>query len=441
MAETLKFKLYPQATYETPRARMRWYQSADGQLWDTVPVDEIIISSLPVSGIEYTWDSLLADANKYHTLKSVDISGVEASSGLVMPPMANMIKTEMMGLSLLPKDTYSPGEEVNFLFRLNDTAIPRIGNQIRIDITANGGGILDTVYATRIGSLYSATWIVPLNIDEILLSIAQYGDNPEFVTLYDRWNLIGGSTTFQFNVNRHIEDPTEDNCIMHISLNGVTDSDGIATKDSVVLFTTKLTPYYTTVHDVRACGFSYMEQYDDFTIMRKIINTSRFINYNMAPDTVYHEEAFKLAVRNYARLQTAYEMILPVVQQNKEAKRIDTFAYEINSATPQSLLDPMKDEMRKYALFIWGGGRDTPFLSKLFVKGIFDPGRPNLARAEFDESGWFPYLNSKTNSYSTSIDGDTVEFRGERMVAHRYLMNRYNNFAADSGDVGYLARI
>jgi hypothetical protein len=441
MAETLKFKLYPQAAYETPRSVIRWYQSLDGLTWDTTPVDTAVILSLPASGVEYTWDSVLALADRFHMLKVVDINGVEADNGLTIPPMSQMIHTEMTGVNLSAREQYSPGDTVEFLFRLNDKAITKIGDSIRVDLVDEGQSLVDTIYARRIGSLYSASWDIPLNINEQLTAVNHFGSNAEFFTIYDKWNLIGGATTFQFDVNRHIEDPSEDNCILHISLNGINDSSNISAKDSVVLFTTKLSPFYCTVHDVRSVAPRYIEEFDDFTILKKIINMSRIVDDHMKPSEIFYENAYNLAVKNYVKTATALEMIIPVSQTNQEEKRIDTFSYSVNSATPKAIIDPLQDMARRYALFIWAGGKDTPFVARIFAKGLFDPARPNLARAEFDEGGWFPYLNAKTSSYTTVVDGDNIEIRGERMVAHRYLLNRYSNFSADNGDVGYLARI
>lgn len=441
MAETLVFKLQPQASYEIPITIVRWYQSDDGIVWDTVPVDQAVILSLPSTGINYTFDSVPAIATRYHMLKFVDTNGLELPNGLTIPPMTQFIQAEMSGISLSPNIQYSPGDTVDLLFRLNDSAIAQIGDQIKVDLIDEYDSLIDTVYATRVGSLYLASWQIPLNINEQLRSINHYGTYEDIIKITDKWNLIGGSVFFGFDINRKTDDPTANNCIIHISLNGITDSSNISAKDSIVMFTTKLDPYYATVHDVRSVNINLTEQYDDFTIIKKIINTSRIVDEQMCPKEIFYQGAYDLAVKNYVRLMTAIELIIPTAQMNQEEKRIDTFSYKINSAMPSSLLGPLNDLARKYALFIWAGGKDTPFVAKTFEKGLYDPGRPNMSRAEFDTGGFFPYLNAKTSSYVANIDGNNVEIRGERIVAHRFLMSAFSNYSADTGDVGYLARI
>jgi hypothetical protein len=441
MAETLVFKLQPQASYETPIVSVRWYQSDNGINWDTTYIDQATIFSLPSTGINYTFDSILVNADRYHMLKFVDSDGVEAENGMVIPPMPLMIQAEMVGISMSPRVTYCPGDEVNLLFRLNDSVIGVIGDRIKVDLLDEYSTIIDTIYATRVGSLYALSWTIPLNITDQLFAKNHYGFNADFIRISDRWNLIDGSVSFDFEVLRAIEDPADDNCIIHISLTGITDNGTITAKDSVVMFTTKLAPYYATVHDVRSVNINLTEEYDDFTIIKKIINTSRIVDDHMRPAEIFYQGAYDLAVKNYVRLMTAIELVIPTVQMNQEEKKIDTFSYAVNSAMPSSLLGPLNDLARKYALFIWAGGKDTPFVSKTFEKGLYDPGRPNMSRAEFDATGFFPYLNSKTSSYVANIDGNNVEIRGERIVAHRFLLNTFSNYSADTGDVGYLARI
>jgi arylsulfatase len=105
----------------------------------------------------------------------------------------------------------------------------------------------------------------------------------------------------------------------------------------------------------------------------------------------------------------------------------------------QQLTIALEEQAYKFSLFIYAGGKDTPFVAKMFQKGRMDPNRPNLSRAEFDNTGWFPWLNSSFNAFTMNIDGNDVEIRGERGIQYSYIMSRYLN--SDLGDVGYLSGI
>lgn len=442
MAESLVFKIYPRASYETPFNSIEWYQSDDGINWDLAPVDSILISSLTVSGDNYTWDSLLASADRYHLLRFIDSDNITTSTQLSIQPKSFIYNAAMSGVSLSVNTLYSPGDEIELLFRLNDSAIPQIGDQIRVELVDEYGSVIDTVYADRIGSLYHASWNIPLNINEYLLSINHPGINEKFFTIYDRWNLIGGAISFGFNITRHIDTPTEENCIIHLSFKNIVDEENISIQDTALLFTTSITPYYASIHDVRSIHKDLLEVYDDFTILKTIVSMGNVVDFHMKPDNIVNQNAYDLAVSKYVALTSAIYLLISKAQDNLEEKQLDSFRYKRQSATPEALLNPLNAQARKYALIIWAGGLDTPFVSKIFEKGLYDPNRPDLVRGDFDANGWFPYLNAKSSSYVANINGENVEIRGERLVAYRYINNRYNGLlSVDNGDVGYLARI
>lgn len=442
MAEKIQFSLVEISIMQDPAFSLRWYQSLDGITWDTNPTDSILISGLTLlqSG-EYEWDSLLVDANKYHQIKVVTEFGIESNVGIIIQPRSVFLSKMITGIKLNNVYKYIPGESIELILRVDDSAIPLIGDSTSVRITDEFGNLIDQVVADRVGSIYVAEYTIPLNISATYNPLMLVTSDQDNFILYDKWDLSGQVLEFKFFVSKVVESPTSDNSAIHISVTGITDVDGITCNDFKSVFTTRLNPYYSTVHDVRSVGFGYMNSYDDLTIVKKILNTSRIVDRQMKPDKLFDIDTYNLAVKNYVKVSSAIEMMIPTSQMNHEEKRIDTFSYSVNSATPSSLLKPLEEQARKYALFIWAGGLDTPFVSRTFEKGLYDPNRPNLARADFDATGWFPYLNSSSQSYIVNVDGNEVEIRGERGVAHKFLFNRYSNYSLDSGDAGYLAGV
>ena len=442
MAESVQFKVALNILPEDPVYTVRWYQSTDGITWDILPTDEVALSTLIINTDgKYVWDSLLVDASKYHLIKTVTQIGIESIDGIIIPPRSVLLAKYISGVKLNNNYNYIPGESIELILRVDDVAITSIGNAVHIDITDEFGNILEQVIAERIGSIYVASYTIPLDLSIICNPLSLVEEDTNNFILYDKWHISGQILSFKFLVSRYIESPTSDNAAIHVSLTGITDAEGLICDDFQEVFTTRLNPFYSTVHDVRSVGFGYLDTYDDLTLVKKILNMSRIVDEQMKPHEIYNLNAFNLAVKNYVKIATAIEVMIPIAQTNQEQKRIDTFSYSLNSAQPSSLLGPMEEQARKYALFIWAGGNDTPFVSKTFTKGLYDPNRPNLARADFDSTGWFPYLNSSSKSYIVNVDGNDIEVRGERGVAHKYLFNRYSNYSLDSGDAGYLAGV
>jgi hypothetical protein len=337
---------------------------------------------------------------------------------------------------------YTLGDYIEFIFKPDDATLALLGSTMEVDIVDISNTIIANITAIRLNDIFIAQYSIPLSLsamynipklDETLL-------NNELFYLSDRWKI--NQTTyidFNFTVTRKLETVDEDNCVIEIFLDNVNGADGSVLQKSVFAFTTKLSPYYATVQEVRDTNRDLLYEYDNFTIARNIINTSKIIDYHMTPSKIYYQNAFDHAVRNYTRIKTATTLLLSKAQSNEEDKQIDTFRYRISTAQPKDLLDPLEKQADKFALFILAGGKDTPYVAKTFEKGLFDPNRPNIARASYSNSGFFPYLNTTTSSTVITIDDNDVEIRGERAVGYGYISNKY--LAYDYGDVGYLARI
>jgi hypothetical protein len=446
MAETIVFSLPTPGAYEDPAYDMLWYQSVDGDIWNPVAVDTVLISSLPFSGGLYTWDSLLADANLYHKIKSQTQAGVESSSAILLPPRASVAVNDIDGVSLNNMNgvqTYTLGDTIELLFKTSAASAAKIGPTMSVDIMDPFDNIVGTVVAEQLGDLYVAEYVIPLNLQSRynITRRSEAGFSIDFFYLRDVWNVaIGAKLEFNFQVLRALESPTEDNNVIQIFIDGVQGTDGSKLSKNMLAFTTLLNPFYTSVTSVKDTYRELLDSYDNFTVARSIINTSRVVDLHMKPLIIHKQDAFNLARTNFVKLKVAWTLLLSVIQVNMEKKTLDNFSIERTSAGPKQVLDQLEDEMRKYALFIWAGGKDTPFVSKTFEKGLFDPNRPNLGRANLDTTGFFPWVNSTSKSTVVMIDGNAVEVRGERTTNYPYVRSRITN-SIDQGDVGYLSGI
>lgn len=337
---------------------------------------------------------------------------------------------------------YALGDLIEFIFKPDQDTLLLLGQNLNVDIVDFFGNTITTLEAIRLNDIFIVEYTIPTDIYKSYNTSGaeETGLDPSLFFLYDRWYIdLATTIDFPFTVNRKIETVDEENCVIEVFIDNLTDTDNNQLQKSVFAFTTKLYPFYSSVQDVRDVNTSMLLKYDNFTIARQIINYSNVVDWHMKPSTIYYQNAYDLAVRNYVSIKSATKLLLSDAQINEEEKQIDTFRYKLSTAMPKDLLDPLEELVYKYSLFILAGGKDTPYVSKTFEKGIFDPNRPNATRGEFSNIGFFPYLNSNIGSTIMQIDGANVEVRGERLVAYKYITNQYLSF--DYGDVGYLARI
>lgn len=337
---------------------------------------------------------------------------------------------------------YSLGDLIEFIFKPDQDTLLLLGQTLDVDIVDCFNNKITTLQAIRLNDIFIAEYTIPVDVYKSynISGANEAPYDPTVFLLFDRWYIdINTYIDFPFTVNRKIEAVDEDNCVIEVFLDDISDTNSNPLQKTVFAFTTKLSPYYASVQDVRDTSREMLSNYDDFSIARQIINMSKVVDWHMTPSTIYYQQAFDHAVRNYVRIKSAIGLLLSDIQKNEEEKQIDTFRYKVSTAMPKDLLNPLEEQAHKYSLFILAGGKDTPYVSKTFEKGIFDPNRPNATRAEFANIGFFPYLNSNIGSTVMQIDGNNVEVRGERLVAYKYITNQYLSF--DYGDVGYLAKI
>lgn len=339
---------------------------------------------------------------------------------------------------------YTLGDTVELILKVDQQLISTIGDTINlqvVDIFDNV--IIPNLTGVRLNDIYVAEFSIPLNIATYYninkVDESQY--DSRLFYLKDEWTVgVNAKLSFDFTVSKTLESATEDNCIIEIFLDGICSADGSSTLNkSMVMFGTKFTPYYCSVIDVKDLYRDLLSSYDDFIVARHIINVSSIIDSHMKPDTIYRPETYNSAIRNFTKYKVAQQLLLSVIQTNEEEKWIDTFRYRKSTASPQAVLDKLESEANKYALVIWAGGNDTPFISKTFTKGLFDPNRPSVSRSRLDTRGWFPWVNTTSASTVVNINGNNSEIRGERIITYSYVMNRYSN--SDNGDAGQLSHI
>jgi hypothetical protein len=341
---------------------------------------------------------------------------------------------------------YTLGDQVELIFKPDTTALALMSPVVSVDILDIFDNLLFSVSASALNDIYIAEYTIPLdlglNYNALAADITSF--DARFYFLKDRWNItsVAGSGVyleFGFTVLKQLESVDQENCIIEVFIDPITAVDGARSDKAVFAFTTKLNPYYANANNVRDINRALLSVYDNFTIARQVINMSKIVDYHMKPNKIYYQSAYDHAVANYVRIKTATTLLLSVAQINEEEKQIDTFRYKTSSAAPKDLIDPLEDAAHKFALFIWAGGKDTPFVSKPFAKGVFDPNRPQLGRANMDQRGWLPFVNTSLGSIVTEVDGNTTEIRGERGISYSYVYSKYLN--TDRGDVGYLSGI
>lgn len=129
MAEIIFFNIPAPTIGEDAAVKVYWFQSIDGDTWDTEAVDSILVANLPIDTDtgKYRWDSSLVDPDKHHLLKTESVTGVMSSYGVVTPPRAYqpIVRREInnYGQPLVDFEG-QPQEGVKIRFRLIKNGIP-----------------------------------------------------------------------------------------------------------------------------------------------------------------------------------------------------------------------------------------------------------------------------------------------------------------------------
>ncbi len=419
MAETIIFNLPVPEPYEDPVFDVLWYQSTDGIIWSIDPVDTILVANLPVSPLgQCIWESLLADPLRYHKIKSRTALGVESASAIVLPPQSLITVSQITGISLNNDAIYALGDKVELMLNVDADKVELLGPQISVDIIDTHNNIIASLIADQIGTVYVAEWTIPLGLSQLYnpTNLIETGA-PTYFYLRDRWQLNGSSMSFDFKVERILESATEDNSLLQIIIDGVKSATSTICSKAALVFMTQCKPFYCTVTEVKDLYREFLGGIDNFSVARHIYNVSKVVDLHMTPQQINRQESFDLAVRNYTKFQSAIQLLTPMMQNSSETKELDTFKISRSAGDPRMILDHLEAEAKRYALFIWAGGFDTPFLTRRFEKGLWDPSRLVIGRAKLDTSDRFPWVNKTSGNTLMRVDGEDIEVRGERTIS------------------------
>lgn len=429
MAETLLFSIPTPTNTEDAPESLRWYQSDDGINWDLTFTDSILIENLVIdteTGL-YQWDSLLTSSTRWHKITTVSIYNNESSQGYIFPPRPAQETTNLYSQITTNKletgkTFYDIGDVVDLMLEIDNNAISKIGDTITIHILDPFDNIISNVIAQRIDdNLYVAEYTVTNSLKQLYNIYNEQEQDINYYTLRDRWLLSDGSVLeFQFYVNRlSTEITTKENNIIHISLSGIEDINSNIIEDTIIEFTTALTPYYGNIDSVKKYAISELSNISNFDIARDIIEWSNYVDLHMRPDIIYYTPQYENAVREYINASIAKYLLVPILNTNLESKELDTFKITRQSGGGEYVIKKLDDLIDKYEKVIFAGGRDTSMLPTLFTKGLNDPNRPNVARATLMINDSYPWVNTTTSSSTINLDGQDVEIRGVRGITFR----------------------
>lgn len=430
MAETILFEIPSPTSSENAAYGIAWFQSDNGVLWDSNPIDTILVSDLsidPESGL-YIWSSSLASPARWSNIKTSDSTGSINETGFIIPPRPTTESSHGNSGIIANKvysgiDTYFIGDSVDLILEVDESVAQVIGQEINVHILDPSRSILSRLVASNIGGgTYVTEYIIPKSIIQNYNILGDTVQDISVYTLSDCWIFPDNTTIeYEFKVRKKDqEQPVTDNSVMQIIINGIKSKSGTTIKNKTALaFMTKLEPFYCSISDVRDLYSEILNDIDDFTLARRIQINSRIVDLHMAPDQidVTRKDAYDLAVRHFVRYKTAIDILSPILQVSSESKELDTLKISRSSGNPRQLLDILEKEINKYEKIIWAGGFDTPFVTRRFAKGLFDPNRLVIGRAKLEVTDRFPWVNKTTGSTLMEIDGDQVEVRGSRTIA------------------------
>lgn len=348
---------------------------------------------------------------------------------------------------------YKLGSQVELMFQTDDAAASLLGASMDLgiyDIFDNQIDLLQAVRVSPVDNLYVATYTIPFSLSDSYNSLNDDTTNLDNSLFYlkDKWIFTNGDfVEFPFHVHKKYDQPVSDNMEYFLRIDPRLKAlDGSVYDNDDIHFTSTLTPYYSSVQAVRDTFPLIFDGYDNFAIAREIIAQSRYVDYHMRPNSEYvrndNTERLMNAISGFVTNYTAKGLLVTLLSTTSEEKMLDTFKIS-RSTSGKDVLDLLDEYIKKYSNIIWAGGKDTPFISKMFQKGLYDPNRPSSARASLDTSGWYPWVNQTTKAFLVNIDGNNVEVRGERTISFRTAGSSYSGFGGglDAGDVGYLAGI
>jgi hypothetical protein len=423
MAETILFSIPTPGPYEETAYEMIWYQSDNGSIWDITPIDSILVSNLTVdetSG-KYIWTSSLANANRYHLIKSRSQEGVESSSGLTLPPRS-LLPQQVSGVMVSDETIYDLGDTVEFILRVSDDKAHLLEDTIVVEIKDRYDNSIDTIIATKIDTIFVAEYTIPFDLKlKYNITSDLETDYLDYFYLKDKWILLGSELEFGFRVIRNLESPTVNNSKITLNLDGILDTNGNSIDATEIEFTTNLDPYYSDVDSVKSVYRDQLGSVSVFDIAKDIIEWSQSIDYFMKPDVIIDQTRYDNAVSNYVTYKVAISYLSLSMNIQSEMKKLDLFEVSRQSGDASRAINKLEEKARFYENIIYAGGLDTPFTTRTFVKGLRDPNRPNVSRATLYTSDLYPYVNMTTDSTIIELNGQDVEIRGVRTIGFRQM--------------------
>lgn len=334
----------------------------------------------------------------------------------------------------------------------DEDAIYSIGDNIEIVLTTDidvGDTINVTIYdryknpvavllASKIFDLtYSLEWKIPLGLKGLYNINKEEDTDSEYFHLKDEWEIGTSILSFNFKVVKFIEDPLEDNSSIQINLNGIKSKENSVLKDTTIVFTTAMNPFYCTIDDVLSTNYSILSTISPMAIALDIYNLSKIVDYHIKPSNIIREESFDLAVNNYVRLSVAIKNIETFYNLSHEEKMLDTFKIVRTYRDIKSILDSLIKDRNKFLNIISAGGLLTPYVSRTFIKSLYDINREVLGRKFIDMYGSAPYTNTTTKTLNTIINGNDVEIIGTRTTSCNYF-NLFDLYDFEIGnEIGY----
>jgi len=314
---------------------------------------------------------------------------------------------------------YELGATIELMLQVETSSALEIGNEVAVNIydifdnpIIQGSALLvgDNLYVAEI--ILSNEIINLYNINNELEDESIY--DSRYFYLKDSWVFPNGSTLeFTFRVIRAREITiNQKDSLFSIEIDNI-NGEGI---NRTIRFTTEIQKYYASIEDVILNSPATFDL-DPISIVRNIMKVSEEVDVFMRPNKIYNLKAYNAAVKCFVSKRAAYDLIKEdIVGIDKETKSLDSFTVSrsYNAKRIKSILD----DMNTCALIIYAGGLDTPFTPGTFEKGLYDPNRPNIARANIDLSGDLPWVNFTTSRSLVMLDnGTTVELRGTRTIA------------------------
>jgi hypothetical protein len=431
LSETLIFKISPPSNGEEFPFYVDWFQSTDGVTWTNTPVDEVVLSTLlyDSSNQLYTWTSQLADPLKYHRLITKSQGGLLSLDWQTIAPRpieSSEFPSDFDGwrVSDGSNNSYWMGDTIELMFEVEEAVLPTIGTTLPVHILDFSNLIIETLTANLINhNIFSVVYKIPKTLQkEYNLTGQPEPGVSNLFYLKDRWILPDNTfIEFGFTVNKVFADPVSDNSQITVTIKTITDDHKNQTIENEVLaFTTRMTPYFTSVDEVKAVHKDLLDsgRIDNFDIAQEIYLTSNQVLQHLAPDQkyIYYQDKYDSAIRNYTRLYTVKMLLWSLLQTNQESKKLDLFEISRTSSNPQTFMAEMDKIIEKYYNIILAGGKDTLFTGKRFEKGLFDPNRTTANRLSLDLGDPYPWVNTTTGNSIMKIDGVDVEVRGERTI-------------------------